>query len=114
MRAKHVVPLWGGSQPFAALATLGMLGEGMDSGIACRETSGEGCSLPCRLPPAAVGTAATAACAFCLLPPCSLGLDEFGDDEVVEANPWGDEEDQDLGDAEGARPGGGCCGPPES
>lgn len=38
----------------------------------------------------------------CLLAaPLSLGLDEFGDDEVTEANPWEGEEEEDVGEGKG-------------
>lgn len=39
------------------------------------------------------------ACASALLR--SLGLDEFGDEDVTEANPWEGEEEEDLGEGEG-------------
>ena len=53
-------------------------------------------------PPPPGGAAAASAADACLCPPvrhlwpCSFGVDEFGDEEVAEDNPWGEEEE--LGD----------------
>jgi hypothetical protein len=68
--------------------------------LGCCRRPGNTSRQPPPLPPRAAAAAAAAAPSTIdplrRLVPCSFGLDEFGDEDVAEDNPWGEEEE--LGD----------------